>query len=182
MHRKRAPRILGILKSQLVEFCLGRRRLTFACSPRPGGRCHTSFGADRKVSRERWYLYPYVEKPFNSKVIKSFVPELRSRKYFSCFGIPMFYVYMLWTFYVHFTYSCMAMLLITWLAKVWTAIDRLSIIWKSDLTDKIKPSFYQTAVVSILLYGCTTWTLSKRMEKKLNGNFTRMLRDVLNKS
>ena len=29
---------------------------------------------------------------------------------FSCFGIPMFYVYMLLTFYVHFTYSCMAML------------------------------------------------------------------------
>ena len=56
------------------------------------------------------YLSPYVGKPFNSKVIKSFVPELRSRKCFSCFGIPMFYVYMLWTFYVHFTYSCMAML------------------------------------------------------------------------
>ena len=31
-------------------------------------------------------------------------------------------------------------------------------------------------VVSILLYGCTTWTLTKRLEKKLNGNYTRMLR------
>ena len=50
---------------------------------------------DGKVSRERWYLSPYVEKPFNSKVIKNFVPELRRRKGFSCFGIPMFYVYML---------------------------------------------------------------------------------------
>ena len=29
----------------------------------------------------------------------------------------------------------------TWLAKAWTALDRLSIIWKSDLTDKIKRSF-----------------------------------------
>ena len=29
------------------------------------------------------------------------------------------------------------------------------IIWKSDLTDKIKRSFFQAAVVSILLYGCT---------------------------
>ena len=37
-----------------------------------------------------------MSKPFNSKVIKGFVPELRSRKCFSCFGIPMFYVYMLW--------------------------------------------------------------------------------------
>ena len=43
----------------------------------------------------------------------------------------------------------------TQLAKAWTAINRLSVIWKSDLTDKIKRSFFQ-AVVSILLYGCTT--------------------------
>ena len=61
-------------------------------------------------------------------------------------------------------------------------IDRLSIIWKSDLTDKMKRSFFQAAVVSILLYGCTTWTLTKRLEKKLDGNYTRMLRAVLNKS
>ena len=33
-----------------------------------------------------------------------------------------------------------------------------------------------------LLYGCTTWTLSKRLEKKLDGNHTRMLRAILNKS
>ena len=36
--------------------------------------------------------------------MKSFVPELRSRKCFSCFGIPMFYVYKLRTFYVRFTH------------------------------------------------------------------------------
>ena len=66
--------------------------------------------------------------------------------------------------------------------KAWTAIDRLSIIWKSDLTDKMKRSFFQAAVVSILLYGCTTWTLTKRLEKKLDGNYTRMLRVILNKS
>ena len=55
-------------------------------------------------------------------------------------------------------------------------------IWKSDLTDKMKRSFFQAAVVSILLYGCTTWTLTKRMEKKLDSNYTRMLRAILNKS
>ena len=69
----------------------------------------------------------------------------------------------------------------TRLTKAWTGIDRLSIIWKSDLTDKIKRSFFQAAVVSILLYGCTTWTLTKRLEKKLDGNYTRMLRAILNK-
>ena len=65
----------------------------------------------------------------------------------------------------------------TRLTKAWTAIDRLSIIWKSDLTDKMKRSFFQAAVVLILLYGCTTWTLTKRLEKKLNDNYT-----ILNKS
>ena len=59
---------------------------------------------------------------------------------------------------------------------------RLSIIWKADLTDKMKRGFFQAAVVSILLYECTTWTLTKRLKKKLDGNYTRMLRAILNKS
>ena len=46
----------------------------------------------------------------------------------------------------------------------------------------MKRSFFQAAVVSILLYGCITWTLTKRLEKKLDGNYTRMLRAILNKS
>ena len=66
----------------------------------------------------------------------------------------------------------------TRLTKAWTAIDKLSIIWKSDLTDKTKRSFFQAAVGSILLYGCTTWAPTK----KLDGNYTRMLRAILNKS
>ena len=70
----------------------------------------------------------------------------------------------------------------TQLMKAWTAIDRLSIIWKSDLTDKMKRSFFQAMVILILLYGCTTWTLTKRLEKKLDSNYTRMLRAILNKS
>ena len=46
----------------------------------------------------------------------------------------------------------------------------------------LKRSFFQAAVVSILLYRCTTWTLTKRPKKKLDGNYTRMLRAILNKS
>ena len=46
----------------------------------------------------------------------------------------------------------------------------------------MKRSFFQAAVVSILLYGCTTWTLTKWPEKKLDGNYTRMLWAILNKS
>ena len=68
------------------------------------------------------------------------------------------------------------------LTMAWTAIDKLSVIWKSDLTDKMKRSFFQATVVSILLCGCTTSTLTKRLEKKLDGNYARMLPAILNKS
>ena len=45
----------------------------------------------------------------------------------------------------------------------------------------MKRGFFQAAVVSILLYGCTTCTLTKRLEKKLDGNYTRTLRAILNR-
>ena len=32
-----------------------------------------------------------------------------------------------------------------WLAKAWTAIDRLSVIWKSDLSKKIKCRFFPSS-------------------------------------
>ena len=50
------------------------------------------------------------------------------------------------------------------------------------LESHTKCSFFQAAVISILLYGCTMWMLTKRIEKKLDGNYTRMLQAVLNKS
>ena len=53
------------------------------------------------------------------------------------------------------------------------------------------PASFITACVVIIvslwccrwLYNrCTTWTLTKQLEKKLDGNYTRMLRAILNKS
>ncbi len=46
----------------------------------------------------------------------------------------------------------------------------------------MKRSFFHAVVVWILLFGCSTWTLTKRMEKNLDGNDTRMLRAILNNS
>ena len=51
-------------------------------------------------------------------------------------------------------------------AKAETAIDRLSIIWNSYLSDKIKPDFFQAEAI---------WIQTKRKEKKLAGNYARML-------
>ena len=59
--------------------------------------------------------------------------------------------------------------------KAWIVIERLSFINKSDLSNKIKLEFFQAVVVLILLYECTTWTLTKLIEKKLVSNCTRML-------
>ena len=70
----------------------------------------------------------------------------------------------------------------TRLMKAWTAINRLSIIWKSDLTNKMKRSFFQAAVASILLYGCTTWTnktAGEEARRQLHKNAASNLEQVL---
>ena len=98
MHRKRTLRILRDLKKRSVswDWDLGEARQICALrAPHVLGR------ADGKVRIERWYLSPYVGKPLNSKVIKSFVPELRSRKSFSCFGIPMLSMYMSYEYHMY---------------------------------------------------------------------------------
>ena len=66
------------------------------------------------------------------------------------------------------------------IGKTWAAMDKISIIWKCNLPEHMKRNFFQAIVVSVLLYGCTTWTLTKRIEKKLDGNYTRMFRAALN--
>ena len=49
-------------------------------------------------------------------------------------------------------------------------------------SDKIKHNFFQAVVVLVLLYGCTTWMLTKCIEKRLDWNCTRILRTIMNKS
>ena len=90
MHRKRAWRILGDWKKSVeLRTRLRTRRVDFRGSLRPdefvryGHR--TWWRADGKVIIERLCIsLPYVE-TFNSKVIKGFVPELRSRYVFFVF-------------------------------------------------------------------------------------------------
>ena len=44
----------------------------------------------------------------------------------------------------------------------------------------MKLSYFQAVAVSVLLYGCMTWTLTKRLRKKLDGKYARMVRALLN--
>ena len=47
-----------------------------------------------------------------------------------------------------------------------TDVDRLSIIWKSDTSDKIKRDFFHAGAVLVLLYGYTTRKPRKRQVEK----------------
>ena len=84
MRRKRARRIWGDLRKVSWVESYGPKKKGWLSLARRGlvaGATRVG-GAGRKASIERLCLSPYIEKPFNSKVIKSFVPELRSRKCF----------------------------------------------------------------------------------------------------
>ena len=52
------------------------------------------------------------------------------------------------------------------LVKAWTTIDRLSIIWKSNLANKIKWDFFQAMAVSIWMH---LMDVDKRYSKKTRG-------------
>ena len=89
------------------------------------------------------YLSPYVEEPLNSKVIKSFVPELRSRMCFSCFEIPMFYVYIyIWTAYVRFTHIHIHV----WLW--YTSHEHLRLLFTSQTRSVRSKAWAETSVTS----------------------------------
>ena len=65
-------------------------------------------------------------------------------------------------------------------AQAWQACHKLKKIWTSELPRKTKIRLFQTTVESVLLYGSETWTLTKQLEKSIDGTYTRMLRTALN--
>ena len=68
------------------------------------------------------------------------------------------------------------------IAKAWSALNSMQEIWKSKIPDKLKRHFFRTAVESVLVYGAISWTLTSKLEGKIDGAYTRMLRAALNKS
>ena len=64
-------------------------------------------------------------------------------------------------------------------ALAWNACHKLRKVWVSTLNRKMKVRLFIATVESVLLYGSETWTLTKTMEKQLNGCYTRMLRLAL---
>ena len=66
------------------------------------------------------------------------------------------------------------------IAKAWSALNKMDIVWKSTLNRDLKISFFRATVESVLLYGAESWTLTKTLQTRLNGTFTRLLRTALN--
>ena len=84
-HAPEARGGFGKFWRKLVELRtrLRTKRVDFHLLTEALGRCRTRWGGRWKSqNRKNVYLSPYVKEPLNSKVIKSFVPELRSRYVF----------------------------------------------------------------------------------------------------
>ena len=65
-------------------------------------------------------------------------------------------------------------------ALAWSSCHKLKKIWNSSLSRKIKERLFIATVESVLLYGSEAWTITKALEKRINGCYTRMLRMSLN--
>ena len=55
--------------------------------------------------------------------------------------------------------------------KTWSALDGLQTISKSIRSEQIKKGFFRAVVKSVLFCGSSAWTLTKRLEIKLNGTY-----------
>ena len=64
----------------------------------------------------------------------------------------------------------------------WSACNDLNKIWTSKLAPRLKLKIFRVAIEPILLYGSETWTLTVRMQKRLDGCYTRLLMRVKNLS
>jgi hypothetical protein len=63
----------------------------------------------------------------------------------------------------------------------WGVLKKLECMWKSPLTRTGRIILFNSLVLEIFLYGCTTWTLRVSDMRLLTGSYTRMVRYVLQK-
>ena len=65
-------------------------------------------------------------------------------------------------------------------ASAWIACNKMRKAWTSKLPHATKIRLFRATVESVLLCGSETWTATKKLEKSVNGCYTRMLRTTLN--
>ena len=64
-------------------------------------------------------------------------------------------------------------------AQAWQACKRMYRVWQSNVSHKMKVRLFQATVETVLLYGAEAWTLTKGLERALDGTYTRLLRYAL---
>ena len=65
-------------------------------------------------------------------------------------------------------------------ASPWIASNKMRKVWTPKLSRATKIRLFRATVELLLLYGSETWTMTKNVEKSVNGCYTRMLRMALN--
>ena len=71
---------------------------------------------------------------------------------------------------------------ITRKGMAWSACNDMHKLWSSHLSNNLKIKIFKATVEPILLYGSETWTLSRKLEKRLDGTYTRLLMRAQNLS
>ena len=166
-HTGSAWRFWGFWKSQLSWVLPQKKMVDFRGSQRPDEfaryeRCTRWEGRWKSQNRKNVYLSPYVEEPLNSKVIKSFVPELRSRKCFSCFEIPVLCIYVmniLCTFHTYPYHWYGTLSLPSFSGPFWPEVEA---------SDRVL-SMGQIELNWVLILNWTVLTLKQRTYAKPNG-------------
>ena len=134
-----------------------------------------SFNISKKIIRT-WIFGTWREK-LNLFLSVVCTIEKNLDSYLSVFSDYCLYLY------IHTVSANMSTSLLQVFVELWSLHGTSNcVLYLFNLRGSLQHSFFQAAVVSILLCGCTTWTLTKRLEKKLDGNYTRLLRAILNKS
>lgn len=62
----------------------------------------------------------------------------------------------------------------------WKAATKLKKIWISNISQHLKLKIFFATIESILLYGCETWTITKTLQNRINGCYTKLLRYAYN--
>ena len=62
----------------------------------------------------------------------------------------------------------------------WKSLHKPNKVWASSMSCSTKIQLFRATTETLLLYGSSTWSLSTKEKKSLDGTYTCMLRKVLN--
>ena len=67
-------------------------------------------------------------------------------------------------------------------AMAWRAYHTIKRLWNATLDNNLKIMIFKVTIETILLYESETWTIDKKLRRKIDGCYIKLLRMVLNVS